>query len=201
MKQCTYCGKEFPDEALICSIDGRPLPDVLSAPSAAEPASTIPDLLDGVGAPKKEIHFVWQFFGSLVGGVLLIGAAVASYQICNWIWAWGEKPWYEVPEWVHDFGWLIAFVLCIAGLIAGLAGMAAIIWPFGELCSRFEQRRKLLAQTSGILAILFAVPAFLIIGIPIAVIGIMVFATGVGVAVALWPLTIIVLLMLILAKK
>jgi hypothetical protein len=62
--------------------------------------------------------------------------------------------------------------------------MAAILCPLGELCSRFEQRRKLLAQTSGILPILFAVPAFLIIGIPMAVIPIRVFATGVGVIAA-----------------
>src|ERR1035437_1109337 len=91
------------------------------------------DLLDGVDPPNKETHFVWQFFGSLMGGILLIGAAVGSYRICNWIWAWGEKPWYEVPEWVHDFGWIVALALCIAGLVAGLAGIPAIIWPFGEL--------------------------------------------------------------------
>jgi hypothetical protein len=28
MKQCTYCGKEYPDEASVCAIDGEPLRDV-----------------------------------------------------------------------------------------------------------------------------------------------------------------------------
>ena len=36
MKKCTYCGKEYPDEATSCSIDGQPLKD-LSPPSLTPP--------------------------------------------------------------------------------------------------------------------------------------------------------------------
>ena len=38
MKKCSYCGKEFPDTATVCDIDGRPLVD----PNAPEPPSQTP---------------------------------------------------------------------------------------------------------------------------------------------------------------
>jgi len=38
MKKCSYCGKEFPDTATVCDIDGRPLLD----PNAPVPSSQTP---------------------------------------------------------------------------------------------------------------------------------------------------------------
>jgi hypothetical protein len=43
MKKCTYCGKEFPDDASVCDLDGNPLVD----PNAAGPSS------DTRKAPKE----------------------------------------------------------------------------------------------------------------------------------------------------
>ena len=43
MKKCTYCGKEYPDEALACGIDGNPL-----VPFPPEPEPTDDDFHDKV---------------------------------------------------------------------------------------------------------------------------------------------------------
>jgi hypothetical protein len=40
MKQCTYCGKEYPDEASVCAIDQEPLRVVMPPPPVA-PASPV----------------------------------------------------------------------------------------------------------------------------------------------------------------
>jgi hypothetical protein len=40
MKQCTYCGKEYPDEASVCAIDEEPLRVVMPPPPVA-PASPV----------------------------------------------------------------------------------------------------------------------------------------------------------------
>jgi hypothetical protein len=41
MKKCSYCGKEYPDEATACSIDGQPL-ETIGAPAApkAQPVTS-----------------------------------------------------------------------------------------------------------------------------------------------------------------
>src|SRR4051794_12609244 len=40
MKQCVYCGKEYPDEAVTCDLDGQPVRD--SVPSPDAPSAGMP---------------------------------------------------------------------------------------------------------------------------------------------------------------
>ena len=37
MKSCTYCGKQYPDEALVCAVDGQPLKHVLGLQATQQP--------------------------------------------------------------------------------------------------------------------------------------------------------------------
>ncbi|HEY3932373.1 MAG TPA: hypothetical protein VGM58_08385 [Verrucomicrobiae bacterium] len=37
MKRCAQCGKEYPDEVLVCAIDQQPLQQVVSSPPAQAP--------------------------------------------------------------------------------------------------------------------------------------------------------------------
>jgi hypothetical protein len=52
MKKCTYCGKEFPDTASVCDLDGRPLAD----PGAPDSSSQTPRSSE-VSLPLPWIRF------------------------------------------------------------------------------------------------------------------------------------------------
>jgi hypothetical protein len=39
MKQCSYCGAEYPDDATICAIDENPLVAIKAAAKARQPAA------------------------------------------------------------------------------------------------------------------------------------------------------------------
>lgn len=39
MKRCTYCGKEWPDDASVCAVDGRPLQDFVPLLPTGTPLS------------------------------------------------------------------------------------------------------------------------------------------------------------------
>jgi hypothetical protein len=71
MKKCTYCGKEFPDEAKACDIDGTPLdapPPVLqdSSSGRASPGATVPDVNKSkVYRNLKAISILYIIFGSI----------------------------------------------------------------------------------------------------------------------------------------
>jgi hypothetical protein len=83
----------------------------------------------------------WDFF-LCFGVVATCGlVAAASFLVCDWIWAWGEKPWYSVPGWVHDFGWLIALALAMLGVVAAIMSVALSIRAFYELLGTLQMRR------------------------------------------------------------
>jgi hypothetical protein len=71
MKQCTYCGKEYPDDATECSVDGYPLATVAPKPPLPEPEN----------AAKQKVGCVAYAFGGasfipLIGIVFGIVAIV-----------------------------------------------------------------------------------------------------------------------------
>ena len=44
MKKCTYCGKEYSDEKLVCEIDGSPLVDFVPPPKIVPNPAVLPNL-------------------------------------------------------------------------------------------------------------------------------------------------------------
>ncbi len=78
MKKCPYCGKEYPDEALACAIDGEPLPDntpqlavteertVDTVPHKEEPYLTFPDY-------QWSARDAWKCIGMIVIFEIVLG--------------------------------------------------------------------------------------------------------------------------------
>ena len=92
MKKCTYCGKEYADEATECAVDQLPLrrvgsPDPTEQAPNAAPAGYSPQNASAVAKANKDmvVGGIW-FFGGLLVTVLTYGAASGggSYVI-----AWG----------------------------------------------------------------------------------------------------------------
>jgi hypothetical protein len=84
MKQCTYCGKEYPDEAEVCAIDQNPLPS--DTPDASAPLKSRDRL--GISLPNEpRLEYVPRsfcmltFFGMVTAAmffVVLLGGAGAN---------------------------------------------------------------------------------------------------------------------------
>jgi hypothetical protein len=53
MKQCTYCGKDYPDEASICAIDEQPLREIVPAPSVPNSINPEPTSLEFTEKEKQ----------------------------------------------------------------------------------------------------------------------------------------------------
>jgi hypothetical protein len=71
MKQCTYCGKEYSNEASICAVDCQPLREIVPPPLTSSPPSAgeKQQIIDGEHIKLLSIfHFV-------VAGLALLGIA------------------------------------------------------------------------------------------------------------------------------
>jgi membrane protease YdiL (CAAX protease family) len=71
MKRCPYCGKEYPDEAICCSIDGQSLPD--NHPQSQPSAEQTVDAPSGKNTPyltfpdyKWSARDAWKCFGMIL---------------------------------------------------------------------------------------------------------------------------------------
>jgi len=69
MKKCTYCGKEYEDDATICLIDHEPL---TSAPS---PPPSSSDTFDAMPESSTAARLI-------LGSIVLMGMAVLSFLWC-----------------------------------------------------------------------------------------------------------------------
>jgi hypothetical protein len=78
MKRCTWCGKEYADEADACAIDGHPLEPIrASVPAIQKEDSVMPEKL--VKRPKGVwIVTIWM---ALFAGLLPIGVALFVYFV------------------------------------------------------------------------------------------------------------------------
>jgi len=65
MKQCTYCGKEYPDETVACEIDGQPVRTIVPSPDIAS-----------TGLPPKTVMSLALF------GILSAFSGVGAAWIC-----------------------------------------------------------------------------------------------------------------------
>lgn len=67
MKKCSYCGKEHPDEASVCNIDGQPLQSVASAPP---PVMEAPRPSGHPYTVKKQLTHISPLRAGIVIGIL-----------------------------------------------------------------------------------------------------------------------------------
>src|SRR5438094_77795 len=73
MKRCTYCGREHPDEAALCSLDQNPLEFVTSPSATPESSKSQP----GKGWPPQIVvpAVLWLALNFLLVGLFTIGAS------------------------------------------------------------------------------------------------------------------------------
>jgi hypothetical protein len=69
MKKCSYCGAEYPDEAVACAIDHTPLDN---------PPSPLEKQHSGIGIASFGISIV---VGCLMMALLCVGAVLAAHRI------------------------------------------------------------------------------------------------------------------------
>jgi len=97
VKRCDYCGKEYPDEALVCVIDGNSLPGNLKAMEksgvAVPPPSIAPTNPDAVYPEYRwSARDGWKFLGMmLVLEVVWYVVTGALYRVAPqfYYWRWG----------------------------------------------------------------------------------------------------------------
>lgn len=82
MKTCTWCGKEYPDEATVCSLDQHPLTSSNPSPTAAtevQPSSGWP--------PQVVVPAVlWLVVNFLLVGLFTVGASFL-FGLLTALWA------------------------------------------------------------------------------------------------------------------
>jgi len=119
MKKCSYCGKEYPDEASVCAIDGQPLQPVTAPPIAPGFGQSYPTrkLLAYV-APVRAglvLAVTYAFFGLIFAPFFVLMGVIGNKT--------GNTP--------AAFGGILLAVFfpvlyAIAGFIGGL--LAAVIY-------------------------------------------------------------------------
>lgn len=83
MKKCTYCGKEYPDEAVVCAIDGYALQAVTAMPQQAPPAGQYyrtRKLLSYI-APVRAglvLAVTYAFFGLIFAPFFILAALIGK---------------------------------------------------------------------------------------------------------------------------
>ena len=101
MKKCTYCGKEYPDEAIICELDANPLVAAKGA-NAALPSTVEMASLDKLFTNSYD-SFFWGFNTRLLWGFIGILAC--------------KHPTARKNAWIY-FGWqigglVLAFIIIL----------------------------------------------------------------------------------------
>jgi hypothetical protein len=66
MKKCPWCGKEYPDEILVCAIDQNPLESSDAAPASAsdKSATDSADVTDAFSFRDASRPDIYEFFGT-----------------------------------------------------------------------------------------------------------------------------------------
>jgi hypothetical protein len=86
MKKCSYCGKEFNDDAAVCSVDGQPLTPMNNnnANSQEPPSDFGIRLMDGeeVIFSLRPYRFVW--FAVVQSAITIVGIPIVPFAL---IWA------------------------------------------------------------------------------------------------------------------
>ena len=161
MKSCTYCGKEYPDEASVCAIDGESLQTVIpTSPAQARlPVSDQQRIIDGEHIKLLSIfHFI-------VAGLAFcgVGFLLLHYCLMNRVFAnpdiWKSQPnapqlpkdFFKVFVWFYVFMGAIFVSACILNLLSGfflrqrrhrtfsmvVGGLNCLQIPFGTILGVF----------------------------------------------------------------
>jgi membrane protease YdiL (CAAX protease family) len=89
MKRCTYCGAEYPDDAVVCTIDQRPLPDPASDPTPSKKEKPTPRVFPEYQWTPRD---AWKCIGTLVVlGFLLATAWFALRHYVPGFRSWRES--------------------------------------------------------------------------------------------------------------
>jgi hypothetical protein len=161
MKQCTYCGKEYPDEASICAIDAQPLRDVVP-PLPASPPSPVSEKQQIIDAEHIKLLSVFHF---VVAGLALLGIVflIFHYFIMSSVFSnpdiWKSqnnapplpKNFLKVFVWFYIFFGFIFGAACFLNLLSGIflhqrkhrifsivvGGLNCLQIPFGTILGVF----------------------------------------------------------------
>jgi hypothetical protein len=84
MKRCTYCGREQPDNATVCSLDQQPLEFVVSPPDGSQS----PALQSGKGWPPQVVvpAIAWLLVNFVLVGLFSLGASFV-FSLLTALWA------------------------------------------------------------------------------------------------------------------
>jgi hypothetical protein len=93
MKECTYCGKEYPDNATVCELDANPL--VTKGANAALSPEVKMTGLDKMFADSPSI-FLWGLDARLLWGIIGVFAC--------------KHPTARKNAWIY-FGWQIGGIV------------------------------------------------------------------------------------------
>lgn len=124
MKRCTYCGKEYGDEASVCALDGQPLRVVIPA-SIPAPASEKQQIIDAEHIKLLAIfHFV-------VAGLALLGIGFVLFHYCMMSALFSNPEMWKaqknVPPFPKDFLKMFVWFYVFFGLIFGTAGVLNLL--------------------------------------------------------------------------
>ncbi len=119
MKTCTYCGKQYPDDASICAVDGQPLQAVVPAPIAPTPPP--PDFARQQIIDAEHLKLL-SIFHFVVAGLAFcgLGFLFLHYLIMSTVFANPEmwKSHNGSPPFPKDFFKIfIVFYILIGGVI------------------------------------------------------------------------------------
>jgi hypothetical protein len=122
MKTCSYCGKQYPDDATACAIDGQPLQAVVPATIAPTPPPdlTRQQIIDGEHLKLLSIfHFVVAGLAFCGLGFLFLHYLVMSTVFANpEMW----KTHNSAPPFPKDFFKIFIWFYIFFGGILAIAG-------------------------------------------------------------------------------
>jgi hypothetical protein len=136
MKQCTYCGNEYPDAASACAFDGHPLRNV-AAPIPAPPPAPITDRQQVVDAEHLKLLAIFHF---IIAGLAVVGIVflMLHYLILSTVFSdpnlWVSQK--HAPPFPKDFFKLFIWFYIFMGFVLATAGTLNL------LSGIFLRRRK-----------------------------------------------------------
>ncbi len=139
MKQCSYCGKEYPDEAISCVIDGQELEDPNRVAQEVEcPANEAPAVpgMKGIDLVYPEYRWSawdgWKFLG------MMVVIDVAWYYVTGAV--------YVSAPYLHQLRWSPYGVVLMTTIFVGLKVLTAAYFARTEsirsFCSAVGLDRK-----------------------------------------------------------